>query len=266
MEPAAAGRVLAVVVSGLLGLMVGSFLNVVVYRLPRGMSVVQPGSHCPGCGTPLGARDNVPVVSWLALRGRCRHCRQPISPRYPLVELATAASFVGLALAATSLQPLPSLLLVTAALLAASAIDADGLDVPPPVVVAGGLGAASLVVVSLADGQPGRIGWAALGAVLAGAAALPLGRPRGLPGRVGILAVAGWSAGWLWPPGGPLLAVWVVATWVVALAAVGPLSARRAPPAGAGSAGRREVATLGLPLAVVALGGFGLLLAGAVLG
>jgi leader peptidase (prepilin peptidase)/N-methyltransferase len=82
----------------LFGLVVGSFLNVVIGRVPAGESVVAPPSHCPSCGHFLSAWENIPVVSWLALRARCRWCRAPISPRYPLVELATAALF-GLAVA-----------------------------------------------------------------------------------------------------------------------------------------------------------------------
>jgi leader peptidase (prepilin peptidase)/N-methyltransferase len=77
-----------------LGLLVGSFLNVVIHRVPRGLSLVRPGSACPACSHPIRAFDNVPVVSWLVLRGRCRDCHQPISPRYPAVELVTAALFV----------------------------------------------------------------------------------------------------------------------------------------------------------------------------
>jgi leader peptidase (prepilin peptidase) / N-methyltransferase len=69
-----------------LGLLFGSFLNVVVYRVPRGLSIVRPGSHCPNCGAPIRAYDNVPVVSWLVLRGRARCCKAKISARYPLVE------------------------------------------------------------------------------------------------------------------------------------------------------------------------------------
>ena len=76
------------------GLAVGSFVNVVVHRLPRGESLNHPGSHCPSCGHPVRKRDNVPVVSWVLLRGRCRDCAHPISPRYPLLELATAALWV----------------------------------------------------------------------------------------------------------------------------------------------------------------------------
>lgn len=83
------------VVIGLLGLAIGSFLNVVIWRLPRNESLARPPSHCPGCDTPISPRDNIPVVSWLLLRGRCRHCSTRISMRYPFVEAATAALFVG---------------------------------------------------------------------------------------------------------------------------------------------------------------------------
>jgi leader peptidase (prepilin peptidase)/N-methyltransferase len=80
------------------GLLLGSFLNVVAYRLPRGESLVTPGSRCPSCGTPVKFYDNVPVISWLLLRGRCRACGAPISARYPLVEAATAALAVAVIL------------------------------------------------------------------------------------------------------------------------------------------------------------------------
>ena len=82
--------------AALLGGAVGSFLNVVAYRLPAGLSLVRPGSHCPVCQTPIKARHNVPVLGWLLLRGRCASCGAPISPRYPLVELAVAALSVAL--------------------------------------------------------------------------------------------------------------------------------------------------------------------------
>jgi leader peptidase (prepilin peptidase)/N-methyltransferase len=79
--------------AGVVGLFVGSFLNVVIYRTPRGLSVAAPRSFCPTCERQLNWWENVPLVSWTALRGRCRTCRQPISIRYPLVELATGATF-----------------------------------------------------------------------------------------------------------------------------------------------------------------------------
>lgn len=75
------------VLTGLLGVCVGSFLNVVIYRLPKGMSLASPGSHCPGCGYSLRWFDNVPVLSYVFLGGKCRKCKSPISPRYMLVEL-----------------------------------------------------------------------------------------------------------------------------------------------------------------------------------
>jgi leader peptidase (prepilin peptidase)/N-methyltransferase len=76
-----------------LGALIGSFLNVVIHRLPLGESLVSPGSHCPACDAPVRSFDNVPVLSWVVLRGRCRSCGAPISVRYPAVELLTAASF-----------------------------------------------------------------------------------------------------------------------------------------------------------------------------
>lgn len=82
-----------VLIAGLLGLLIGSFLNVVVWRLPRGESLSHPGSHCPVCDHAIRPYDNIPVVSWLILRGRCRDCGARISARYPLVELATGIAF-----------------------------------------------------------------------------------------------------------------------------------------------------------------------------
>ena len=85
--------VVAVLAIGVLGLLVGSFLNVVIYRVPAGLSIVAPPSACPHCGARIRPYDNIPVVSWLLLRGRCRDCGEPISPRYPLVELGTGGLF-----------------------------------------------------------------------------------------------------------------------------------------------------------------------------
>jgi leader peptidase (prepilin peptidase)/N-methyltransferase len=81
-----------------LGLLIGSFLNVVAYRVPRGESIVKPRSRCTSCGEEVRPYDNVPVLSWLLLRGRCRHCGTHISPRYPAVELVTAITFAAVAL------------------------------------------------------------------------------------------------------------------------------------------------------------------------
>lgn len=80
--------------AALVGAIVGSFLNVCIRRIPEGLSIVRPRSHCPTCGTPLRLRDNVPILSFVLLRGRCAHCRAPISWQYPLVEVLTAVLFV----------------------------------------------------------------------------------------------------------------------------------------------------------------------------
>jgi leader peptidase (prepilin peptidase)/N-methyltransferase len=82
-----------VVVAFVLGALIGSFLNVVLWRVPRGESIVSPGSHCPECETPLKPVELIPVLSWLMLGGRCRTCGVKISARYPLVELAFALLF-----------------------------------------------------------------------------------------------------------------------------------------------------------------------------
>jgi leader peptidase (prepilin peptidase) / N-methyltransferase len=89
-----------------LGASVGSFLNVCIWRLPRGESVIRPASRCPRCGSPIAARDNVPVVSWLLLRGRCRCCARAISARYPLVEAAVGLLFAAVVLFETASGPL----------------------------------------------------------------------------------------------------------------------------------------------------------------
>lgn len=107
---------LAALTAGGLGLLIGSFLNVVVYRVPAGMSISSPPSACPGCHTPIRAYDNVPVVSWLALRGRCRSCRTAISARYPIVELATGGFF---ALVAAAVWPWTAVPIEAAPLVAA---------------------------------------------------------------------------------------------------------------------------------------------------
>ena len=86
--------VLALLALTVVGLMVGSFLNVVITRVPHGDSIVRPRSRCPGCGAPIQPRDNVPVASWLMLKGRCRACAQPIPATYPLVEAVTALGWL----------------------------------------------------------------------------------------------------------------------------------------------------------------------------
>ena len=118
------------IVSAVIGLMVGSFLNVVIHRVPAGESVVRPRSRCPGCGTQLAERDNIPVISWLLLRGRCRTCGMSISPRYPLIEALTAVVFgiVGARFGAD--WALPAYLVFAASLIALSAIDLEHFRLP----------------------------------------------------------------------------------------------------------------------------------------
>jgi leader peptidase (prepilin peptidase) / N-methyltransferase len=94
--------VVVVVFAFAFGASVGSFLNVALYRLPRGESLTSPPSRCPSCDTRLAWRDNVPVFGWLALRGRCRYCHAAISAGYPLVELVTGLAFVAVALGLTA--------------------------------------------------------------------------------------------------------------------------------------------------------------------
>lgn len=118
-----------------LGAVAGSFLNVVVHRLPRGESLVTPRSRCPRCETPVHPRDNVPVLSWLLLRGRCRHCSESVSVRYPLIEILTAALFVAVAVARGLDLELVVLLPFAAMLVAVAAIDLEHRIVPNRIVV-----------------------------------------------------------------------------------------------------------------------------------
>jgi leader peptidase (prepilin peptidase)/N-methyltransferase len=118
---------------GLLGLLVGSFANVVIYRIPAGLSIVSPPSACPGCETPIAPRDNIPIVSWLLLRGRCRHCQTPISPQYPLVEALMMVVFASVGAwvsAHLSLWTLPAFLLFAWLLIVVSAIDLQTRKIP----------------------------------------------------------------------------------------------------------------------------------------
>ena len=163
----------ALVFSGLLGLIVGSFLNVVIHRLPRGESVVSPRSRCPACGRGITALENVPVFSYLALRGRCRGCGTAISLRYPAIELLTGALFVAVALRYGITPLTPLWWAFCAALVAAAAIDFDHRIIPDEISL-GGLAVALVCVPALhaASGQPlvEAARRAALGALLGGGA------------------------------------------------------------------------------------------------
>jgi len=119
---------------GLLGLAVGSFLNVVIHRVPEGRSLVSPGSHCPHCGHAVRNRHNIPVLGWLLLRGRCADCKAPISARYPLVEAGTAALFVAVAARFGLSWELPAYLYLAAVAIALAAIDLDVFRLPDAIV------------------------------------------------------------------------------------------------------------------------------------
>ena len=125
------------VVSLLLGLVVGSFLNVVIYRLPRKESLVRPASHCPSCGNPVRWHDNVPVVGWVILRGKCRDCGQRISVRYPLVEAITGIAFLLCFLRFGVDWPLLVAWAFVAATVAVAFIDYDHRIIPDKIVLPG---------------------------------------------------------------------------------------------------------------------------------
>jgi leader peptidase (prepilin peptidase)/N-methyltransferase len=124
-----------VALCGLVGLLIGSFLNVVIWRVPRGESIVSPPSACPRCGTPIRPRDNVPVLSWLLLRGRCRSCRAPISARYPLVELGTGILFALVAWEFGYSLATPAYLYLAAISVALALIDLDVHRLPDAIVL-----------------------------------------------------------------------------------------------------------------------------------
>jgi leader peptidase (prepilin peptidase)/N-methyltransferase len=120
--------------TGFLGALIGSFLNVVAHRAPLGESLATPGSHCPACAAPVRPYDNIPLVSWLFLRGRCRDCGAPISARYPLVELLTAGAFAAVVAAGGLDADLVLELPFVAALIALAAIDLDHRLLPNKIV------------------------------------------------------------------------------------------------------------------------------------
>ena len=135
--------------AGVLGALIGSFLNVVIHRLPRGESLVRPRSRCPGCGAQIASYDNVPVLSWLVLRGRCRRCGARISPRYPLVELLAALAFVAVVLVRGFDEGLVLELPFVAALIALAGIDYDHKLLPNKIVYP--LAAYGLIATLLVD-------------------------------------------------------------------------------------------------------------------
>lgn len=189
------------VIVAVLGLAVGSFLNVVVHRVPRDESLLRPGSRCTRCHSPIRPLHNVPLVGWLVLRGRCAHCGMRISVRYPLVEAATALLFVAVAVRFGLSAALPAYLYLTAVAVALAMIDLDVRRLPDPIVLPSYVvGAVLLVLATAADGD----WWAAVraGAAMAGLwafyFALAFVYPAGMGfGDVKLAGLLGLYLGWL---------------------------------------------------------------------
>ncbi len=172
------------------GLLVGSFLNVVSYRLPRQESLVFPGSHCPSCGAGIKPYDNIPVLGWLMLRGRCRACHGKISARYPLIEGLTAALALGVVLAKHSTHDIALGLALIAVLVPVALIDLEHRIIPNKItllaaVAAVGIGAAT---------EPAKVPEQLIAGAAAGGFLLlfALAYPRGMGmGDVKLAAVLG---------------------------------------------------------------------------
>ena len=194
---------IAVVAAGcfVFGLVIGSFLNVVVYRVPEGVSIVTPRSRCRNCGHELSALDNVPVLSWLVLRGKCRSCGDPISPRYPLVELGTALVFAALGAKFGADVALPAFLWFAAGMIALSLIDLDTFKLPKKVVYPTLFGTAVLLAVAgLVDADWLGLREAAIGGIIGFVVlyAIRFAYPRGMGfGDVRLAGVIGVALGWL---------------------------------------------------------------------
>jgi leader peptidase (prepilin peptidase)/N-methyltransferase len=181
----------AIIAAALAGLLVGSFLNVVVYRLPRGESLLRPRSRCPGCETAIAPYDNIPVVSWLLLRGRCRHCRAPISARYPLVEAATAVLYALVVVAKDDAVGIALGLLLVTALVPITLIDLELRLIPNRITLPAAVAALIAGVVFDLDFVPEQLiaGAAAGGFFLLAALAYPRGMGMGdvkLAGLIGL--------------------------------------------------------------------------------
>ena len=180
-----------IIFTGLVGAAIGSFLNVVIYRVPRGESLVSPGSRCPSCAVAIGPIDNVPVVSWLALHGRCRGCAEPISVRYPLVEALTAVVFVLVAIARGPSEELAVLLPFVALLIAVAGIDYDHRVIPNKLMIAGAGWALLSGALVTPDAMPEALiaGSAAFLALLLTALAYPAGMGMGDVKLAGVMGL-----------------------------------------------------------------------------
>ena len=154
--------------TGLLGVLVGSFLNVVAHRVPLGLSIVRPASRCPGCGHEVRRRDNVPVLSWVLLRGRCRDCASPISARYPLVELSTGLLFAAVTAHMGFTWALPAYLYLVGITVPLTLIDLDVRRLPDAIV----LPSYGVALVLLAVASAGTGDWGALLRAVVGGLAL----------------------------------------------------------------------------------------------
>lgn len=153
-----------ITVCAVLGLAVGSFLNVVIWRVPRKVSVVRPGSRCPTCDAPIRPSDNVPLASWLRLRGRCRHCQAPIPLRYPAVEAGCALLFAAAAWRFGGSWVLPAYLVLFAALLAVTVIDLEHYVIPNRLLAPVTAAAVPLLALgALGEGEEDAFGRALLG-------------------------------------------------------------------------------------------------------
>jgi len=201
-----------VILAGVLGLIIGSFLNVVVWRLPRGESLSHPGSACPKCGHAIRWWDNIPVVSWLLLRAKCRDCGEPISGRYPAVEVATGVFFGGIALwVITGGLPVQSdfaVIIATASFLylaaitvALALIDLDIHKLPNKIVLPAYIvGFVTLAGASIVEGDYGQILRSVIGAAILFVAyfIMAIVRPGGMGfGDVKLAGVLGLYLGWL---------------------------------------------------------------------
>ena len=159
---------LLIVLVAAAGLVIGSFLTVVVDRVPRDESVLTPPSRCGSCGLRLGPLDLIPVLSWVALRGRCRRCRAPIGIEPVVIELATAGIFVLFALTFEDPAPLPAYCILGAVLVAQTWIDLHAPRLPRQITYAGMvLGGIALTITAIVVDEPERIWMMALGAAIA---------------------------------------------------------------------------------------------------
>lgn len=179
-----------VAIAALFGAVIGSFLNVVAYRLPRHESLVSPGSHCPSCDTAIKPYDNLPVIGWLLLRGRCRACGVRISARYPAIEALTAVLAVAVVLARHSVHEVALGLVLVTVLVPVAMIDLEHRIIPNAITLPAALAAVGIGVVTKPSGVPEQL--------IAGAAAggflllFVLAYPRGMGmGDVKLAAVLG---------------------------------------------------------------------------